>query len=116
MSAVYAACFAALRPGGLMVTVTKNTRRKARTLDLAGLTVGLAQGIGFTYLQHVVALHAAVRDSEMASRASFWQLTQTRKARGRGEPAHLVVHEDVEVFAKGTPLLAHTEPEVAHAH
>ena len=116
MSAVYAACFAALRPGGLMVTVTKNTRRKGRTLDLAGLTVGLAQGVGFTYLQHVVALHAALRDGDLVPRASFWQLTQTRKARARGEPAHLVVHEDVEVFAKGTPQLAHHESEAAHAH
>jgi DNA modification methylase len=116
MAAVYGACFAALRPGGLLVTVTKNTRRKGRTLDLAGLTVALAQGVGFTYLQHVVALHAAVREGELVSRASFWQLTQTRKARGRGEPAHLVVHEDVEVFAKGTPQLAHPGNEAAHAN
>jgi hypothetical protein len=36
------------------------------------------------------------------ARPSFWQLTQTRKARARGEPCHLVVHEDVLVFTTRT--------------
>jgi modification methylase len=100
MSDVYAACHAVLRPGGLLVTVTKNTRRAGRLFDLAGTTVELARAAGFTYLQHVIALLAAVRDGELLPRPSFWQLTQTRRARARGEPAHLVVHEDVSVFAK----------------
>jgi len=46
----------------------------------------------------VVALLTAVRDGRLHARPSFWQLTQTRKARARGEPAHLVVHEDLLVF------------------
>ncbi len=37
MGAVYAGCFELLRPGGLLVVVTKNTRRGGR-LDLALLT------------------------------------------------------------------------------
>ena len=98
MADVYAACGAVLRPGGLLVTVTKNMRRAGRLVDLAALTVELAQAAGFSYLGHVVALHAAVRDSDLVARPSFWQLTQTRKARARGEPAHLPVHEDVLVF------------------
>jgi SAM-dependent methyltransferase len=100
MARVYAACHQVLRPGGLLVTVTRNLRRRGRVLDLAGATVTLAEGAGFCYLQHVVALLAAVRDSGLLARPSFWQLTQTRKARARGEPASLVVHEDVLVFAK----------------
>jgi modification methylase len=102
MAAVYAGCYQLLRPGGLLVTVTKNTRRSGRTLDLAGLTVSVATEAGFAYLQHVIALHAAVRDSALVARPSFWQLTQTRQARSRGEPTHLVVHEDVEVFQRLT--------------
>jgi modification methylase len=82
------------------VTVTKNTRRAGRLNDLATATVGLADHAGLGYLQHIVALHAAVRDGALVARPSFWQLTQTRKARARGEPAHLVVHEDVLVFTK----------------
>jgi modification methylase len=89
-----------LRPGGLLVVVTKNLRRRGRLLDLAAATVQLAEQTGFGYLQHVLALHAAVRDSHLHARPSFWQLTQTRKARARGEPAHLVAHEDVSVFVR----------------
>jgi DNA modification methylase len=103
LARVYAGCFAVLRPGGLLVTVTKNLRRRGRVLDLAAVTVELATQAGFAYLQHVVALLAAVRDGELHARPSFWQLTQTRKARARGEPAHLVVHEDVLVFGRLAP-------------
>jgi len=100
LARVYAGCFEVLRPGGLLVTVTKNLRRQGRVLDLAAVTVELATQAGFAYLQHVVALLAAVRDGRLHARPSFWQLTQTRKARARGEPAHLVVHEDLLVFAR----------------
>jgi modification methylase len=109
MAAVYSACLDVLRPGGILAVVTKNTRRKGRTLDLAGLTVALAEAAGFSYLQHVVALHAAVRDDELVGRPSFWQTLQLRRAHERGEPAHLVVHEDIEV------LQAPTDKETAHA-
>ena len=97
---VLAGCAHLLRPGGLLVTVTKNTRRDGRLNDLAAATVQLTGQAGFEYLQHLVALHAAIRDGGLVARPSFWQLTQTRKARARGEPAHLVVHEDVLVFTK----------------
>jgi modification methylase len=95
---VLAGCTRLLRPRGLLVTVTKNTRRAGRLNDLATATVHLADQAGLEYLQHIVALHAAVRHGGLVARPSFWQLTQTRKARARGEPAHLVVHEDVLVF------------------
>ena len=88
------------------MTVTNNTRRAGRLNDLATATVQLAGQTGLAYLQHIVALHAAVQHGRLVARPSFWQLTQTRKARARGEPAHLVVHEDVLVFAK--PLQAGT--------
>ena len=100
MADVYAACHAVLRPGGHLVVVTKNTRRKGRTLDLAGLTVTLATAAGFSYLGHVIALHAAIRDGDLVARPSYWQTTQIRHARAKGEPAHLVAHEDVTVFSR----------------
>lgn len=105
MAAVYSACFDVLRPGGLLVTVTKNTRRRDRLFDLAGATVRLAHQAGFRYLQHVVALLAAVRDGGLVARPSFWQVSHLRAAHARGVPLHLVAHEDVLVFAK---------PEMAH--
>jgi DNA modification methylase len=106
---VLVGCAWLLRPGGLLVTVTKNTRRLGRLNDLAAATVRLAEHAGFGYLQHVIALHAAVRGGRLLARPSFWQLTQTRKARARGDPCHLVVHEDVLVFiAPGFPASSTT--------
>ena len=103
MAGVYAGCLQLLRPGGLLVTVTRNLRRQGRVFDLAGETVRLAEQAGYQYLQHVIALLAAVRDSSLHARPSFWQLTQTRRARQRGQPASLLVHEDVLVFQKPVP-------------
>jgi modification methylase len=100
MAEIYAACFGVLRPGGLLVTVTKNTRPKGRLFDLAAATVRLACQAGFGYLQHVIALHAAIREGVLVARPSFWQVSHIRKARTRGEPIHLVAHEDVLVFVK----------------
>jgi DNA modification methylase len=100
MAEIYAACHSVLRPGGRLVVVTKNSRRRGRMLDLAALTVTLATEAGFAYVGHVVALHAAIRDGELAARPSYWQVTQVRHARHRGEPAHLVAHEDVTAFVK----------------
>ncbi len=115
MANIYAACFAVLRPGGILAVVTKNTRRKGRTLDLAGLTVALAEAAGFTYLQHVVALHAAVRGGDLVARPSFWQRTQTQKARTRGEPALLIVREDRCVLSSGPAQLAPSTKEPSRA-
>jgi DNA modification methylase len=100
MSEVYAACAAALKPGGFLAVVTKNLRAGGTLHDLAGETVEACQQTGLLYWQHVIALHAAIRDSELVPRPSFWQLSTTRKALARGERLHLVCHEDVLVFRK----------------
>lgn len=100
MRDVYTQCHAVLRAGGLLVTVTKNMRHRGRLIDLTGVTIDAARAAGFGYLQHNIALHAAVRDSALVARPSFWQLDQTRRARETGLPLHLVAHEDVLVFIK----------------
>jgi modification methylase len=100
MASVYGASAAALKPGGLLVVVTKNLRSGGAMHNLAGDTVELCQHAGLLYWQHVIALHAAIRDSELVPRPSFWQLSTTRKALARGERLHLVCHEDVLVFRK----------------
>lgn len=101
MTTVYASCLAMLRPGGLLVTVTKNLRRGAQLQDLAATTSEIARRLGFVYLQHVIALQCGIRESEIIGRPSFWQLQQTRRAREHGLPVHLVVHEDLLLFMAG---------------
>jgi hypothetical protein len=100
MGEVYAACAGALKPGAFLVVVTKNLRSGGALLDLAGTTVELCQATGLSYWQHVIALHAAIRDDRLTPRPSFWQLNTIRKALVRGERVHLVCHEDVLVFRK----------------
>lgn len=100
MAEVYAACAAALKPGGFLVVVTKNLRAGGALYDLAGATVDLCQAAGLLYWQHVIALHAAIREGELVSRRSFCQPSTTRKALSRGERIHLVCHEDVLVLRK----------------
>ena len=75
-------------------------RHRGQLIDLASITIELAGGAGFGYLQHNIALHAGVRHGALISRPSFWQLNQTERARRSGIPLHLVAHEDVLVFIK----------------
>jgi tRNA G10 N-methylase Trm11 len=108
MADVYAASAAALKPGGFLVVVTKNLRSGGAMQNLAGDTVELCQHAGLLYWQHVIALHAAIRDSELVPRPSFWQLSTTRKALARGERVQLVCHEDVLAFRKPDTAVAAT--------
>ncbi len=92
-----AACTQVLRPGGLLITVTGNTHNPDRLIDRAGNTVAAAQAAGLDYLQHIVAVHAAVRDSDLAAPPSA-STGETGDASGRAPRRHLVVHHDVLVF------------------
>ena len=92
-----AACTQVLRPGGLLVTVTGNTHDPGRLIDRAGNTVAAAQAAGLDYLQHIVAVHAVVRDSALAAPLCA-STGETGDASGRASRRHLVVHRDVLVF------------------
>ena len=46
-----------------------------RMVDLVHMTIDAACGAGFGYLQHNIALRAAVRDGDLIARPSFWQLS-----------------------------------------
>ena len=103
MAQVYGACATVLRPGGLLVTVTRNPRPQGRLFDLTAATVRLAQQAGLVYLQHVIALRATIRNSRLVAPPSLRQRINTRNARARGVPVHLPAHEDVLVFGRMAP-------------
>lgn len=100
MTAVYRSCFDVLRPGGLLVTVTKNMHRKGRLLNIALATVNAAEAAGFETMEHIVALLCAIRGDGLVARPSFFQQRCVRAARLKGIPQYLVSHEDVLVFRK----------------
>jgi tRNA G10 N-methylase Trm11 len=100
MAGIYEACAAVLKPGGFLVVVTKDMRRRGALRNLAGDTIALCEQTGLLYWQHVIALLATIRDGELVPRPSFWQGMQIKRALERGERTHLVCHEDVLVFRK----------------
>ena len=53
---------------------------------------------GLVPVARCVALLAGLRGGQLIPRPSFFQLDNIRKARRRGQPWHLMVHEDVLIF------------------
>jgi hypothetical protein len=60
-----------LRPGGLAVVLTRDTvqltANGGRLIERIGHTVAGARAAGLVYLQHIVALHAAIRDDRLVA-------------------------------------------------
>jgi modification methylase len=100
MADVYAACAAALRPGGFLVLVTKDMRSDGALRNLSGDSIRLCQDAGLRYWQRIIGLLATVHNSELVMRPSLWQVLNVRRARSLGERTHVVAHEDVLVFRK----------------
>jgi hypothetical protein len=65
-SELLAACHAALRPGGLLAIHTAAARAPGYPGDLTAA----ARAAGLTYVQHVIAVHAAVDGSRLRPAAS----------------------------------------------
>jgi DNA modification methylase len=100
MAEIYAACAAALKPGGFLVCVTKDLRTDGALRNLSGETIALCEDTGLLYWQRIIGLLATLRDSELVMRPSFWQMLYTRRRRALGDRTHVVAHEDVLVLRK----------------
>jgi hypothetical protein len=94
-----AARAALLRPGGLLITISRNQQHQGRLVDLAAQTIRAAEQAGLAYLQHVIALLAPVQAGQLWPRVTGWQRRTVRARLARGECAQLAVHADVLVFA-----------------
>jgi hypothetical protein len=98
-----------LRVGGILVVLTHSDWSRGELLDPTGAVVASAQNADLLYLQHIIALHAPVRDGRFATElipdadgcfAERHARTQHRAA-VRGLPApHRRIHSDVLVFAQ----------------
>lgn len=93
-------CATVLCPGGRVVVTTRPWRRGGELVDLPGLAAECGRRAGLSFEQRCVALLAAVRGSELVARPSLFALHNARKARDRGHPQALVVHEDVLILKK----------------
>jgi modification methylase len=91
-------CRSLLRPGGLAVITTRPWREHGELVDLPTAVLAAGARAGLAPVARHVALLAGLRAGRLVARPSFFQLHNLREARGRGEPWHLIVHEDVLIF------------------
>jgi hypothetical protein len=87
-----------LRPGGIAVITARPWRHHGELTDFPGTVIEAGRAAGLIPVERCVALLAGIRGGQLIPRPSFFQLDNTRKARVRGEPWHLIVHEDVLIF------------------
>jgi hypothetical protein len=119
---ILAGCRALLRPGGLAVITARPWRHHGELIDLPSAVLAAGERAGLEPVARHAALLAGLRDGRLIARPSFFQLENLRKARQRGEPWHLIVHEDLLILrnpltggpAGAGPQPAH-EPPQPHA-
>jgi modification methylase len=95
---ILAGCRVLLRPGGVAVVTSRPWRHHGELVDLPAAVLAAGQAAGLVPAARCVALLAGLRGGRLIPRPSFFQLDNIRKARRRGEPWHLIVHEDVLIF------------------
>jgi modification methylase len=91
-------CTALLRPGGIAVITARPWRHRGELVDLPSAIIAAGRAAGLTPIERCVALLAGLDGDHLVARPSFFQLDNVRKARARGEPWHLIVHEDLVVL------------------
>jgi len=107
---ILAGCALLLRPGGVAVVTARPWRHHGELTDFPGAVIEAGCAAGLTPVERCVALLAGIRGGQLIPRPSFFQLDNTRKARTRGEPWHLIVHEDVLIF-RAPRNCSSSEPE-----
>ena len=110
---ILAGCAALLRPGGIVVITARPWRHRGELIDLPSAVIAAGRAAGLTPVERCVALLAGLDGDHLVARPSFFQLDNTRKARARGEPWHLIVHEDLLILqlrpSSGSPKPAQLE-------
>ncbi|WP_344587551.1 TRM11 family SAM-dependent methyltransferase [Actinomadura vinacea] len=94
-----------LRPEGIVAVTVRPIRIKGELLDLPGLVIDTAEQIGLVLTDRLAALLCGLRDGRIITRASFFQMLETRRLRQNGIPACATAHEDLLIFGQGTEAL-----------
>jgi SAM-dependent methyltransferase len=91
-------CRTLVRPGGTVAVTTRPLRVNGRLIDLPGGVVAAGTRVGLVPHERLVALLCGLRGDGLVSHHTFFALENVRRARRRGQPVHLIAHEDVIVF------------------
>lgn len=95
---ILAGCRDLLRSGGVVAVTARPWREDGELVDLPSEVIAAGVTAGLEPIERCLALIAGVRDRQLITRPSFFQLTNIRNARAAGIPLHLIVAEDVLLF------------------
>jgi hypothetical protein len=90
----WAACRRALRPGGMLAVITAAVQQPRWAIQV----IAHARAAGLVYVQHVVALHAALCEDRLLSPCA--PLPGSAPAASPGQLTHLPVHTDLLLFVQ----------------
>lgn len=92
-------CAELLRPGGVIAVTVRPFRVAGELVDLPGQVIATAESSGLVLADRFAALLCGLRDGQIVTRASFFQMIESRRLREQGIPAMAAAHEDLLVFA-----------------
>lgn len=108
-------CRALLRPGGVVAVTARPWREQGELVDLPSEVIAAGVKAGLEPIERCLALIAGVRDRQLITRPSFFQLANIRAARAAGVPMHLIVAEDVLLFRASAGEATATNPSTKAA-
>ncbi|GAA4950971.1 hypothetical protein GCM10023224_39260 [Streptomonospora halophila] len=98
---ILAASRVLLAPDAHVVVTARPFRLRGRLVDFPGQVAQAAQAAGLEPVERCVALLCGIREDRLVTRASFFQMVETRRLREQGLPVSVIAHEDVLVLAAG---------------
>jgi hypothetical protein len=100
----------ALAFGGVLAVYTHSDWSSGRLIDPSGPMIAAAQNADLLYLQHIVTLHAPIRNGRLQSTTATDQTDLVPGGQELGAPtAHARAHGDVLVFAQARADTAQPE-------
>ncbi|MFA1544499.1 TRM11 family SAM-dependent methyltransferase [Actinomadura monticuli] len=103
---ILAGCAALLHPGGVIAVTVRPFRVAGELVDLPGQVIDVAEDNGLVLADRFAALLCGLRDGQIVTRASFFQMIESRRLREHGIPAMATAHEDLLLFQPAQELRA----------
>jgi hypothetical protein len=104
-------CLPLLRPDGIVAITTRPFRTRGQFIDFPTQIWAAAQNAGLEPVQRLVALLCGIKNDHLVTRASFFAMHETRRARAAGLPLHVNAHEEVLILRRPPKSPSSAEPK-----